>query len=164
MVMRRQCAFRFPSGEACRMAPLKEGQFCWAHSPEHAQEAQEARKLGGMRKKREATVSLAYEFVGLESVADIRRLLEIAATDTLGQENNLARNRLLVYLALAALQALEKGDHEQRIAALEHSVNPHNVQLALPVFDIEVSEVPPDSAFHTTVSEVNDKENQHESR
>ena len=89
------------------------------------------------RKKREATVSLAYEFVGLESVADIRRLLEIAATDTLGQENNLARNRLLVYLALAALQALEKGDHEQRIAALEQSVNPQNVQLALPVFDVE---------------------------
>jgi hypothetical protein len=137
MVMRRQCAFRFPNGQPCRMAPLKEGQFCWAHSPEHAQEAQEARKLGGLRKRKEATVSLAYDFEGLETVAEIRRLLEIAATDTLSLDNSVSRNRMLVSVVVAALQALDKGELEQRIAVLEQSVHPDNVRHAPTVFDVE---------------------------
>jgi hypothetical protein len=137
MVIKRQCAFRFPNGELCRMAPLKEGQCCWAHSPEHAQEAQEARKLGGLRKRREATVSLAYDFEGLDTVAAIRRLLEIAATDTLGLDNSVSRNRMLVSVVQAALQALEKGELEQRIELLEQSVHPKQISQAPPVFDVE---------------------------
>jgi hypothetical protein len=119
------------------MAPLKEGQFCWAHSPEHAQEAQEARKLGGLRKRKEATVSLAYDFEGLETVTEIRRLLEIAATDTLSLDNSVSRNRMLVSVVVAALQALDKGELEQRIAVLEQSVHPDNLRRAPIVFDVE---------------------------
>ena len=119
------------------MAPLKDGQFCWAHSPEHAQEAQEARKLGGLRKRKEATVSLAYDFEGLETVAEIRRLLEIAATDTLSLDNSVSRNRMLVSVVVAALQALDKGELEQRIAVLEQSVHPDNVRHAPIIFDVE---------------------------
>jgi hypothetical protein len=121
------------------MAPLKDGQFCWAHSPEHAQEAQEARKLGGLRRKREATVSIAYDFEGLETIANIRRLLEIAATDSLSLDNSVSRNRMLVSVVQAALQALEKGELEQRIADLEQSVHPDNCRRALPVFDVETN-------------------------
>ena len=119
------------------MAPLKEGQLCWAHSPEHAQEAQEARRLGGLRRRRESTVSMAYDFEGLETVADIRRLLQIAATDTLGLDNSVPRNRMLVSVVMAALQALEKGELEQRLAILEQTVHPHETHREAPVFDIE---------------------------
>ena len=83
MVMRRQCGFRGPGGEPCRMAPLKDSQFCWVHSPEHAQEVQEARRLGGLRRRKEATLSGAYDFEGLDTVRGIRRLLEVAVMDTL---------------------------------------------------------------------------------
>ena len=65
-------------------------------------------------------------------------------------DNSLSRNRTLAYLLMVALKIKEVGEHEQRISALEQSVNPKNVQLALPVFDIEVNEAPPESAFHTT--------------
>ena len=58
------------------------------HSPEHAAEAAEARRLGGLRRRREVAVTGAYEFPGLQSVADIRRILEIAVLDTLGLENS----------------------------------------------------------------------------
>ena len=47
------------------------------HCPEHAAEAAEARRLGGLRRRREVAVSGAYDFCGLESVGDIRRLLEV---------------------------------------------------------------------------------------
>ena len=63
-MIRRQCAFRLASGEPCRAPPLKDGDFCLMHSPEHAQEVQEARRLGGLRRKREATLSGAYDFEG----------------------------------------------------------------------------------------------------
>ena len=39
------------------------------HSPEHAKEVQEARRLGGLRRKREVTLSGAYDFEGLGTVA-----------------------------------------------------------------------------------------------
>src|SRR5208283_3532568 len=122
MVMTRRCAFHFPGGEPCRMAPLKDSEFCWAHSPEHAQEAQEARRLGGLRCKREATLSGAYDLEGLGTVNDIQRMVEIAALDTLGMENSVARNRTLLYAALTALKALEVGEVAERLAALEQAV------------------------------------------
>lgn len=93
------------------------------HSPEHAAELAEARRLGGLRRRREATVFGAYDFDGLESVADIRRILMIAAVDTLGLDNSIPRSRTLVSLALAAAKLLETGELEERLAALEAAVH-----------------------------------------
>ena len=59
-------------------------------SSENAEELAEARRLGGLRRRREVAVSGAYEFAGLESVGDIRRILEVAVLDTLGLENSIA--------------------------------------------------------------------------
>jgi len=97
------------------------------HSPEHAQEVQEARRLGGLRRKREATLSGAYDFEGLETVSGIRRLVEVAVLDTLGMENSMSRNRTLAYLAQVALRTLEVGDLEKRISVLEQAVHRRGV-------------------------------------
>ncbi len=89
------------------------------HSPEYAEEVAEARRLGGLRRRREVAVSGAYEFDGLETVAGLRRLLVIAALDTLGLENSIARARTLVYLVGVAGKLLETGELEERLAYLE---------------------------------------------
>ena len=109
------------------------------HSPEHAEEMAEARRLGGLRRRREVAVSGAYEFNGLETVADLRRLLVIAALDTLGRENSIARARTLGYLVGVAGKLLETGELEQRLAALEAAYG----QRSLPesVFDAEFTKV-----------------------
>ena len=98
--------------------------LCFWHDPEHAAEAAEARRLGGLRRRKEGTVAGAYEFDGLDSVAKITRLLEIAVVDTLSQENSIARARTLAYLAQMALKALEVGEVEERLAALEGALGP----------------------------------------
>ena len=95
MVMRRQCAFQTAKGNACRMAPLKDSEFCWVHSPDRIKEVQEARRLGGLRRKRESTISNAYHFESITSVEGIRRIVEIAILDTLAMENSISRNRTL---------------------------------------------------------------------
>jgi len=137
MVTRRLCAFRMETGEPCQSPPLRDSEYCLMHSPEHAKEVQEARRLGGLRRKREVTLYGAYEFEGLDTVAGIRRLVEVTVLDTLGMENSISRNRTLAYLATVALRTLEVGDLEQRIAALEQSIHPGNIQQAEPVFNIE---------------------------
>ena len=68
MLIKRTCAAVTGQGKPCRQAPLLDGEFCFWHDPEHAQEAAEARRLGGLRRRRERTVSGAYDLEGLESV------------------------------------------------------------------------------------------------
>ena len=106
------------------------------HSPEYAEEIAEARRLGGLRRRREVAVAGAYEFNGLETVAELRRLLQIAALDTLGLENSIARARTLGYLVGVAGKLLETGELEQRLAALEGALHG---QKSLPesVFDVD---------------------------
>ena len=135
----RFCAFRFPNGEACHSPPLHDGDYCLMHSPEHAKEVQEARRIGGLHRKREATLSAAFDFAGLETVDGIRRLLEIAAIDALGMENSPARSRMLVYVALAALRTLEVGVFEEHLAVLEQAVHGQRNQSAVQSsFDFEI--------------------------
>lgn len=119
MLSKRTCHAITAMGGPCRAAPLRDGRFCLLHSPEHAEEAAEARRLGGLRRRREATLAGAYEFEGLESVAQIRRLLEVAVIDTLALENSVARSRTLAHLAQVALKTLEVGEFEARLRALE---------------------------------------------
>ena len=119
MVVHRQCAFILRSGETCRMHPLQNSEFCWAHSPERKKDVQEARRLGGLRRKRESTISGAYQFESLNSVEGIRRIVLIAVLDALSMENSMSRARTLAYLAQVALHMLEVGDIEQRVSALE---------------------------------------------
>jgi hypothetical protein len=84
----------------------------------------EARRLGGLRRRREGTVAVAFDFEGLANVPQIRRLIEVAAYDTLGQENSIARSRALAYLAQIAARLLEAGELEERLQAVEAALGP----------------------------------------
>ena len=117
--MKRMCQYVKDDGEQCRAVPLKESDYCYMHDPGVALERAEARKLGGLRRRREKVVSEAYEWGGLSAVEGIRRILEIAITDTLGLENSVNRSRTLGYLASLGLRALEVGELEERVAMLE---------------------------------------------
>jgi len=118
-MLRRTCAAQRTDGQRCREAPLTDQEYCFMHSPEHAAELAEARRLGGLRRRREATVAGAYGFDGLQTVEDIRRILIIVAVDTLGLHNSVHRSRVLIALVAAAAKVLETGDMEERLASLE---------------------------------------------
>ena len=124
----RNCAGVNESGERCRQAPMRDGEHCFWHSPEHAEEAAEARRLGGLRRRKEKVVSGSYDIEGLENVGQIRRLVEIAVLDTLALENSIARSRALIAAAGAAGKLLEVGELEERIQALERALKPRQAQ------------------------------------
>jgi hypothetical protein len=79
----------------------------------------------------------AYDLEGLDSIPGIRRVLEIATLDTLAQENNLSRNRTLGYLMQVALKAMEAGETDERLMALEQSVLNKQIHREPIVFDVE---------------------------
>jgi hypothetical protein len=123
MVIRRRCAFAKADGEACAMAPLHDRPYCFSHDPERATEAAEARRLGGLRRRKEGTIAVAYDLPGLDSVAGIRRLLDIVVTDGVGLDNGIPRLRVLISTAVAATNLLKVGEFEERLAALEAAVD-----------------------------------------
>jgi hypothetical protein len=121
-MLRRACAAVKSNGVRCRANPLRERDYCLMHDPEHAAEVAEARKLGGLRKRREAALIGAYDLQGLDRLAMLERVLEIALLDTLGLDNSLNRSRTLGYLVGIGTRLRHEGETEERLSALETAV------------------------------------------
>jgi len=125
--MNRRCLSITENGSPCRQAPGQGSDYCFWHDPDHQTEAAEARRLGGMRRRRESTIVGAFEVGDLASVEELRRLLQIAVIDTLGLENSIARSRTLGYLTQVGSVLLEKGEMETRLRELEETLVPRRL-------------------------------------
>ena len=122
MLIRKGCADATADGQPCRMAPLHDRPYCFSHDPERADDAAAARRLGGARRRKEGTIAIAYDLPGLDSVAGIRRLLDVVVTDGVGLDNGIPRLRVLISTAVAAMNLLKVGEIEDRLAHLEAAV------------------------------------------
>lgn len=108
-----------PSGRPCRATPLREEPFCFWHSPETAEEAAEARRIGGLHRRKKKTVGAIYGFHGLRTVEDLQLLLETVTIETLALENTIARNRAIGGFLSVGAKLIEVGELEARLAILE---------------------------------------------
>ena len=129
MLASRTCTAETAKGGSCGANPQRDKEFCFWHDPANAEQMAEARRLGGLRRRKEKTVSEAYDIESLENVGQVRRLIEIAVMDTLGLENSIARSRALAYLSQVALKMLEVGELEERLRAIEATVGPKKARL-----------------------------------
>ena len=120
----RACSHQSPEGRACRATPLRDGPFCFWHSPDTADELAEARRMGGLHRRKKRTVATIYGFGGLRSIEDNQGLLETIAVETLGLENSIARNRALTAIVATGARLIELGDLAARIAAIEAALGP----------------------------------------
>jgi hypothetical protein len=118
-MVNRGCTQRMPEGRLCAAPAIRGEQFCYVHEPGKADEVAEARRLGGLRRRRERTVSVAHGLNGVRTVDDLVRVVEIAILDTLGLENSPNRSRILLQGAATGARILEVGVLEKRIEALE---------------------------------------------
>ena len=134
-MLRRRCAALKATGQPCKAAPLTDGSYCRMHDPDMVEEVAEGRRLGGYRRKREATLFGAYELEELDSLTFPRRVLEVALFDTLAMENDLARARTLGYLVGIWVKVRQEGETEERLRALESAVYGQQVP-AESVFDV----------------------------
>ena len=108
-----------PTGRACRATPLRDEPFCFWHAPETAEEAAEARRLGGLHRRKKKTVAAIYGVGGLRTIDDLQGLLETVAIETMALENSISRNRAVAGMVATGAKLIEVGDHEERLRALE---------------------------------------------
>jgi hypothetical protein len=121
MVARRSCTFLMPDGRTCRAGPQRDRPFCFAHDPERAADAADARRLGGLRRRKEGTIAVAYDLPGLDTVAGIRRLLD--RRDRRGRPRERHRPPARPHLnRRGGHELLKVGEFEERLTALESVV------------------------------------------
>jgi hypothetical protein len=120
----RACTCQMPEGRACRATPLRDQPFCFWHSPETSEELTEARRMGGLHRRKKRTVATIYGFGGLRSIEDHQALLETITVETLGLENSIARNRALTAIVATGAKLIELGDLATRVAAIEATLGP----------------------------------------
>jgi hypothetical protein len=108
-----------PNGRPCRATPLRDEPFCFWHAPETAEEAAEARRVGGLHRRKKKTVGAIYGFHGLRTIEDLQSLLETAAVETMALENTIARNRAIGGFVAVGAKLIEVGELEARVEVLE---------------------------------------------
>ena len=115
----RACSYQMPEGRACRATPLRDQPFCFWHAPDTTDELAEARRMGGLHRRKKRTVATIYGFGGLRSIEDNQALLETIAIETLGLENSIARNRLVTSIVATGAKLIEVGELAGRVTAIE---------------------------------------------
>ena len=137
------CSARTRDGSPCGATPMRDQPFCFWHHPDHKVESVEARRLGGLHRRREKTLEGAYDLhEGFRSVDAILRFVEIAALDLLGMDASVARSNAMFRGALVAAKLLEVGDLEQRLANVEATRAVRQTDPSSP-FDIDPPEIDP---------------------
>ena len=124
MVSQRACRGISKGGERCLAPPMLDGDFCFWHDPDHQEDVAKARQAGGVRRRREGTVSTAYDIGDTSSVEGLKRVHQIAVMDTLSLENSISRNRTLGYLTQVGAMLLEKGDLADKVDAMTSVMSP----------------------------------------
>ena len=139
---RRSCTARKADGSPCGANPMIDQQFCFSHHPDYEQEAAAARRLGGLRRRREKTIEGAYDLNGLRSADDIQRVVEAITFDLLGMESTIARANAILRAAGVAARLLETGELERRIADLEAALKDRSPEPSSP-FDVDLPKIVP---------------------
>jgi hypothetical protein len=119
---RPSCSATNASGDPCGMPPLEGSRFCFAHDPRRGKDRAQARKRGGHNRQTPGATDELREAVSLDDVAGIRRILTAVVADTIAQANSAQRSRAIGYLLGVALKALEVGELEERLEALEQRI------------------------------------------
>jgi len=115
----RRCTALRADGRPCRATPQRSRATCTFHDPDRADQGVEARRLGGLHRRRVRTAADEFDFAGLADAESIRKLLEIAAVDALNLDSSIGRVRLLIATAIAAMRHLEVSDLAARLSVLE---------------------------------------------
>jgi hypothetical protein len=103
----------------CRANHLKDSSYCYQHDPAKAEERTKARKLGG---KTRSAPKVLDETYSLQTIPQVKDMLERVANASLRGEIDLSRARTAGYLASLILTCLKDYDLEKRMDELEQKL------------------------------------------
>lgn len=109
------------SGQACKGFCLPGSDYCIAHDPNSGALRAKARRAGGKARhgRKIGTTGITEALIELHTVGDVLSVLQRVINDAFSMEKSLARSRTIGSLCTVAIKAIEVGEHEQRLAAIE---------------------------------------------
>jgi hypothetical protein len=117
----RQCVHRNGFGVRCNAWAIEGSDYCFAHDAGSAKKRDAARLKGGLNRRTIARVSGDVPIV-IKDMADVLALVNAVLADTWAQDNCAARSRVLLACCSVAIEALQVGEFERRLQALEKGV------------------------------------------
>ncbi len=118
--MNISCKFVKSNKEPCQARCMTNSDYCYWHNPDVAVKRAEARKKGGQNRR--AGKQSNHGRYSIKTVGEVLKALEDALNDAINLENSHARARTIGYLCQISLKALEVGELERRLEALEQSI------------------------------------------
>lgn len=115
---KRECEATTTEGPRCRAAALDGSRFCFFHDPAKAEERQAAQAAGG-RRGLARTLSDDTADINIENGQDVVRLISETINQVRRGQLDPRVANAVGYLANVLLKAVEQGDVEERLAALE---------------------------------------------
>jgi hypothetical protein len=120
----RGCTHLMPDGRPCGGTRRIAVPLCFLHDADSSPEAAQARRLGGLHRRRERTLAVTYDVTGVSTPDELTRLVEIAALDALAAANSLARSRTLLAAVRTGLHVRAEAGIDARLRALEAAQAP----------------------------------------
>jgi hypothetical protein len=121
--MPMQCKAKNKNGQPCKMQAIKGSRYCFAHNPATSQARAQARKRGGENRNTPHFADASMLPKKVNKLDDAKKILHYTLLEVSGMDNSIARARVLLDLFDRFLKSFEIGELENRIAALEASLN-----------------------------------------
>ena len=120
--MKTHCKAKTQRGERCPNAASASG-YCFTHDPIRGKERALARKRGGQRRRvPHGAMDAATLPVHVRTLDDVLRVLDYTLAEAMPLENSIARGRLIVAIAHAFIEAIQTGELEARLEAIEQAL------------------------------------------
>ena len=117
----QRCAHVHPSGKPCGGYAVRGSAFCFAHAPEQADQRDAARRKGGQAGK---TAVLPASDLAVRSLGDVVGLVETTINDVRCGRVDVRVANAIGVLAGVAIRAIQHGELERRLDALEAVLAP----------------------------------------
>ncbi len=117
------CAATRSNGGPCGAYAISGSEYCFHHDPASADEAREARRLGGERRRREAVVTTSFDLPPVDDPEFPGRLAEILVSETLALPNSVKRNQLIKECLKIAIAQNDARTVHARLDRLEDVVD-----------------------------------------
>jgi len=119
--MAKKCKYR-KGKRRCKNYALTGDEFCFFHSPKKAKERAQAQRKGGKKALAEKKRVLGESNIEIKNTADVVKLLNETINQVRTGEIEVKIANAVGYLSGICLKALEQGDIEKRLEALEDKV------------------------------------------
>jgi len=119
--MAEKCKYR-KGKRHCKNYALTDDNYCFFHSPRKAKERAEAQRKGGKKALAEKKRVLKESNIQINNPSDVVKLLNETINQVRIGEIEVKIANAVGYLSGICLKALEQGDIEERLTALEEKV------------------------------------------